>query len=88
MAEFPSLSRICSQIHSTDTRISKNRNEPYYGMDEMEAYHQAMLNEDGRATFFTYMEAQSVIGRLDRFIEGVVILALLWVLVCNMATFF
>ena len=84
---WPNFFSLTEDANETLMRIQEYRKtgyDPIYNIDKMEAYNEALLNKDGRVTFFTYMDAQSVRGRLDRFIEGVVILALLWVLVAAM----
>ncbi len=68
---WPNFERLEEVAKETVQRIEKYRKTdsyPGFDIDKMDAYHQAMLNEEGKVTFFTYMEAQSVRGRLDRFI--------------------
>lgn len=84
---WPDFPYLVEDAHETIALMQEYRrtgDRPFYDIDKMEAYHRAMLNEDGRATFFTYMEAQSVRGRLDRFIEGVVLLGLMWMITVAM----
>ena len=84
---WPNFPSLAEGAHETIARMQEYRrtgDRPFYDIDKMEAYHRAMLNEDGKATFFTYMEAQSVRGRLGRFLEGAVLLALMWLIVVAM----
>ncbi|WP_114786894.1 hypothetical protein [Vibrio tetraodonis] len=81
---FPSLAEDAHETIALMQEYRRTGDRPFYDIDKMEAYHQAMLNEDGRANFFTYMEAQSVRGDLGHFIEGVVLLGLMWMITVAM----
>ena len=81
---FDRLERVANEAIQTIEQYRRTGHHPGYDIDKMDAYQRAMLNEDGRATFFTYMEAQSVRGDLGHFIEGVVLLGLMWMITVAM----
>ena len=80
---WPNFLSLTEDANETLMRIQEYRKtgyDPIYNIDKMEAYNEALLNEDRKVTFLTYMEAQSVRGRLDRFLEGVFLLGLTWMI--------
>ena len=62
----------------------KSGTRPFYNIDERELYARTLLGNDGKATIYTYMKAQEVQGTLGGFIEGAVLLALMWMIVVAM----
>ncbi|WP_185759817.1 hypothetical protein [Vibrio pectenicida] len=84
---WPDFNYLAERANESISRIQEFRRtgySPSYDINEMEAYRRAMLDEEGKVTFFTYMRALEVQGRLGGFVEGAVLLALMWVLVVAM----
>ncbi|MER2499112.1 hypothetical protein ABS858_23885, partial [Vibrio neptunius] len=84
---WPNFPSLAEDAHEAIARMQEHRRtgyEPFYDIDEMEAYHQAMLNEEGKVTFFTYMAAQSIMGELDYFIDSMAFLGLMWMITVAM----
>ncbi|KJY87153.1 hypothetical protein TW84_18225 [Vibrio neptunius] len=84
---WPNFSSLAEDAHQTIARIQEYRRtgyEPIYDMNKMETYQKAMLNGEGKVTFFTYMAAQSIIGELDYFIDSIVFLGFMWMITVSM----
>ncbi len=73
---LPDLASHQEYAHRALASIEKQKasNQLRYGAEKTEKYARALLNENGEVTWATYLRAKEVEGRLDRFLEGFLLL--------------